>query len=99
MGNAAPAAHTSTLSPTLADTATTSLAAAEQVGNSLGAPGHQLVVHAQVAFLNGFGQALLAGVAALVLGAVFVALRAPGRAESKANASQATAELAPAPTI
>ncbi len=35
---------------------------------------------------DGFGAALVAGAAALLLGAVFVALRAPGRAESRKNA-------------
>ena len=53
----------------------------------------------RAAFLVGFGHALLAGAAALVLGAVFVALRAPGRAESRANAGRAVpaAALAQSP--
>lgn len=82
-------AHTTSLPPSIADRATGSLAGAEQAGGHLGAQGHQLVLHAQSAFLVGFEHALLAGAAALVLGAAFVALRAPGRAESRANAGQA----------
>ena len=81
--------HTASLPPSIADTATGSLTGAEQVSAHLGAQGHQLVLHAQSAFLVGFEHALLAGTAALVLGAAFVALRAPGRAESSANAGRA----------
>ena len=51
-------------------------------------------MHAQSAFVDGFSQSLLAGAFALLLGAAFVALRAPGRAESKANASAAAAQSA-----
>ena len=78
---------TSSLPPALADHATSSLAAAQQVGHGLGAQGQMLVAHAQTAFVDGFANSLLVGAAALFLGAAFVALRAPGRAESKANAS------------
>ena len=45
----------------LADHATSSLAAAQQVGQQLGVQGQQLVVHAQTAFVDGFSQSLLAG--------------------------------------
>ena len=90
--------HTDALSPALAYTATTSLAAAKQVGVQLGPQGHALILHAQNAFLHGFEQALLVGAAALLLGAVFVALHAPGRVESRANAHQATPDLVPART-
>ena len=91
-------AHTTGLPPAVAETATTSLAAAQQVGSRLGAPGHDLVVHAQEAFLNGFSLALIAGAAVLLVGASFVALRAPGRAESRANAGEARSSAAPAHT-
>jgi EmrB/QacA subfamily drug resistance transporter len=80
------ASHTDALPPTVAHRAASSLAAAQQIGAGLGAPGRQLALHAEQAFLHGFSRALLAGAASLLLGAAFVALRAPGRAESRANA-------------
>ena len=46
--------------------------------------------------MNGLSHALLAGAATLLLGAAFVALRAPGRAESRANAGRAFAQPASA---
>jgi EmrB/QacA subfamily drug resistance transporter len=88
--------HTAGLPPAIAHKAASSLAAAQQIGSRLGAPGHQLVVQAESAFAQGVGHALLAGAAVLVVGAAFVALRAPGRAESTANASAAGPALAPA---
>ena len=77
---------TSALPPDAAEHATSSLAAAQQIGAQLGAEGQQLVAHAQSAFVDGFSQSLLAGALALLVGAAFVAWRAPGRAESKENA-------------
>jgi len=77
---------TSGLPASVADRARGSLAAAEQIAMHLGPRGHELAVHAQSAFLDGLSRGLLGGAAALVVGAVFVALRAPGRAESRANA-------------
>jgi EmrB/QacA subfamily drug resistance transporter len=71
----------------VADKAEGSLAAAEQIGEQLGPQGEQLVVHAQTAFLHGFTNGLVGGAALLLVGALFVALRAPGRAESRANAT------------
>ncbi len=44
------------------------------------------MLHAQTAFLHGFTHGLIAGAALLLLGALFVAMRAPGRAESRSNA-------------
>ncbi|HEY1368114.1 MAG TPA: MFS transporter [Gaiellaceae bacterium] len=73
----------------LADRARGSLAAAEQIGSHLGAQGHLLIVHAQSAFLDGLSRGLLGGAVVLLLGALFVAIRAPGRAESRANATAA----------
>ena len=64
-----------------------SLAAAQQIGEQLGPQGQQLVLHAQAAFLHGFTRGLVAGAALLLLGALFVAVRAPGRAESRLNAT------------
>jgi hypothetical protein len=63
-----------------------SLAAAQQIGEQLGPQGHQLVLHAQTAFLHGFTRGLVGGAAVLLVGAIFVAVRAPGRAESRSNA-------------
>jgi EmrB/QacA subfamily drug resistance transporter len=63
-----------------------SFAAAQQIGDHLGAQGHQLVVHAQGAYLDGLTRGLLGGAVVLLLGALFVAARAPGRAESRATA-------------
>jgi EmrB/QacA subfamily drug resistance transporter len=87
---------TTSLPPGAADHATSSLAAAQQVGAQLGVQGQQLVVHAQTAFVDGFGQSLLVGAVALLLGAAFVALRAPGRAESNENATASAASAAAA---
>jgi len=64
-----------------------SLAAAQQIGEHLGPQGHQLLLHAQTAFLHGFTRGLVGGAAVLLLGALFVAARAPGRAESRSNAT------------
>ena len=64
-----------------------SLAAAQQIGEHLGPQGHVLVVQAQTAFLDGLSRGLLGGAVVLLLGAVFVAVRAPRRAESRANAT------------
>ena len=71
----------------VAEKARGSLAAAQQIGDQLGQQGQQLVVHAQTAFLHGFTRGLVGGAALLLLGALFVAIRAPGRAESRSNAS------------
>jgi EmrB/QacA subfamily drug resistance transporter len=70
-----------------AEQARGSLAAAQQIGEHLGPQGHQLLLHAQTAFLHGFTRGLVGGAAVLLLGALFVAVRAPGRAESRSNAA------------
>jgi len=82
---------TRALPPAVASPAKASLAAAQQVSAHLGAGGRQLAAHAETAFMHGLTRSLLAGAIALVLGAVFVALRAQGRVESAANARAATA--------
>ena len=79
--------HTSTLPSTLAGKARGSLGAAQAIGDRLGLPG--LVAHGNSAFVHGVSLALLTGAVALIGGAFFVALRAPGRAESEANATHA----------
>ena len=84
--------HTSALPAPLADTARRSLGAAQAIGHRLGAT--DLVTHANNAFVHGVSLALLAGAATLIAGAVFVALRAPGRTESLANAGQAAPSAA-----
>lgn len=78
--------HTSTLSARLADQARESLGAAQAVGRRFGAS--DLVTHATNAFAHGVSLALLVGAGALIGGAIFVAVRAPGRAESRANAGE-----------
>jgi len=78
--------QTSALPPALADNARGSLAAAQAIGNRLGSD--DLVAKANDAFVHGFSLALLAGAAVLIAGAVFVAIRAPGRVESEENAGQ-----------
>jgi Na+/melibiose symporter-like transporter len=80
----------------LADQARGSLAAAQAIGNRLGA--ESLVANANDAFVHGFSLAPLAGAAVLIAGAIFVAIRAPGRIESEENAGvQTVPSLSPAP--
>jgi Na+/melibiose symporter-like transporter len=81
--------HTAGLPAALADKARNSVGAAQAIGHRLGAP--ELVAHANSAFVHGVSLALLAGAGALIAGAIFVALRAPDRAESEANATRAAA--------
>jgi EmrB/QacA subfamily drug resistance transporter len=83
------AGSTSALPADAAEHAQGSFAAAQQLGQQLGAQGHQLVVHAQAAYLDGLSRGLLGGAVVLLLGALFVAVRAPGRAESRAGATGA----------
>jgi EmrB/QacA subfamily drug resistance transporter len=82
--------HTAGLPAAATEKATSSLAAAQEIGRHLGAPGRLLAVQAEQAFLTGLNHALVGGAATLLAGAAFVALRAPGRAESRANAGQAS---------
>jgi EmrB/QacA subfamily drug resistance transporter len=77
---------TGTLPAGAGEKARGSLAAARQIGEQLGPQGHQFMLHAQTAFLHGFTRGLIGGAALLLLGALFVAVRAPGRAESRSNA-------------
>jgi len=86
--------HTSSLSPALSAKARGSLGAAQAIGHRLGVP--DLVTHANAAFVHGISLALLVGAAVLFAGAVFVAIRAPGRAESKANAGARPVGFGPA---
>ncbi len=74
---------TAGLPPEAATAATSSLAAAMQVGQQLGAQGQVLVAQAQSAFVDGLAISMLVGVVALVAGATFVAMRAPGRAATQ----------------
>jgi hypothetical protein len=78
--------RTSGLPAGVADHARASLGAAQAIGRQLGAS--DLVTHATDAFVHGVSLALLAGAGALLGGAVFVAVRAPGRVESRANAGE-----------
>ena len=81
------AGSTGGLPPAAGEEARGSLAAAQQIGEQLGPQGDQLVAHAQAAFLHGVTQGLVVGSVVLLLGALFVAVRAPGRAESRSNAT------------
>jgi hypothetical protein len=76
--------HTASLPVALADKARGSLGAAQAIGHRLGSG--DLASHANSAFVHGVSLALIAASVLLVGGALFVALRAPGRAESEANA-------------
>jgi|1186.fasta_scaffold06496_1 EmrB/QacA subfamily drug resistance transporter len=84
---------TSSLPAPLAGKAESSLAAAQQIGERMGVGSHHFILQAQTAFMNGFGKALLAAAATLLVGAAFVALRAPGRA----TPTPARAETSAAP--
>lgn len=86
--------HTSSLPAALADKARGSVGAAQAIGRRLSS--HDLVSHANSAFVHGVSLALLVGAGALIAGAIFVAIRAPGRAESEANAGlEAAPSLTP----
>jgi len=87
--------HTAALPTALADKARGSLGAAQAIGHRLGAG--DLAGHANSAFVDGVSLALVAGAVALVGGAIFVGLRAPGRAESEANTgTEAVPSVTPA---
>jgi EmrB/QacA subfamily drug resistance transporter len=75
--------HTAGLPAGLADKARGSVAAAQVIGQRLGA--HDLAAQANAAFVHGVSVALLVGTAVLAAGAVFVAFRGPGHAESRAT--------------
>jgi EmrB/QacA subfamily drug resistance transporter len=88
---------TAALPPAIGEKVTASFGAAQAIGEKLGGErGHALVTHAQDAWLHGLTTSLVFGAATLFAGALFVALRAPGRAESMANASGVAAAPAPA---
>jgi EmrB/QacA subfamily drug resistance transporter len=82
--------HTAGLPEAAAAKARASLGAAQAIGQRLGA--QDLVTHANSAFVHGVSLALITGAAALVGGALFVAIRAPGRLESEANAGVEAAQ-------
>jgi EmrB/QacA subfamily drug resistance transporter len=91
------AGHTTGLPPALADKARGSLGAAQAIGQKLGA--HDLVAHANTAFVHGVSLALIVGAVLLALGAAFVAYRAPGRTESRANTGVAASGRPTAPAV
>ena len=59
----------------------------------------ELITQAQTAFMDSLSRGLGAGAIALVLGAIFVAFRAPGRAESTANAGVAAHSGSETPSL
>jgi EmrB/QacA subfamily drug resistance transporter len=88
--------HTSALPADIAGRARDSLGAAQAIGQRLGTP--DLVSHANSAFAHGVSVALVAGAVTLLGGALFVAIRGAGRAESEANVgTQPVPSLAPTP--
>jgi EmrB/QacA subfamily drug resistance transporter len=90
------ASHTTTLPTTLATKARGALGAAQTIGQRLG--DHNLITHANTAYVHGIDLAFLATAAVLLAGATFVALRAQGHTESQANTSITTApRLTPTP--
>jgi EmrB/QacA subfamily drug resistance transporter len=87
--------HTAALPTALADKARGSLGAAQAIGHRIGSP--DLAANANSAFVHGVSLALMAGAAALVGGALFVALRAAGRVESEESTSpEAVPSVTPA---
>jgi hypothetical protein len=86
--------HTAALPVALADKARASLGAAQAIGHRVGSGA--LASQANSAFVHGVSLALIAAAALLVGGAVFVALRAPGRAESEENAGAVLPSVTPA---
>jgi EmrB/QacA subfamily drug resistance transporter len=90
------ASHTSALPATLAAKARSALGAAQVIGKRLG--DRDLITHANTAFVHGIDLAFLAAAGVLLAGAIFVAFRAQGHAESQANTGVAAApRLTPTP--
>jgi EmrB/QacA subfamily drug resistance transporter len=89
--------HTTALPATLAAKAQASLGAAQMLGHRIGS--HALVDQASSAFVHGINLALLAGAGVLIVAAAFVAVRAPGQAESEANAGEPDGDEPPAPAL
>jgi EmrB/QacA subfamily drug resistance transporter len=90
------ASHTTTLPTSLAAKARGALGAAQLIGQRLG--DHNLITHANTAFVHGIDLAFLTTAAVLLAGATFVALRAQGHTESQANTGTTTTpRLTPTP--
>jgi EmrB/QacA subfamily drug resistance transporter len=86
--------HATALPSTLAAKARASLGAAQTIGHRIGS--HDLLHQASSAFVHGVNLALLAGAGVLIVSAAFVAVRAPGQAESEANAGATDGDPLPA---
>src|SRR3954451_13365294 len=80
--------HTAGLPASVAGQAGSSFGAAQAIGHRIGSG--DLITGATSAFVHGFSVAMLVGAVVLTLGALFVAVRAPGRSESAANAGADT---------
>jgi hypothetical protein len=89
------AQHTRTLPADLAAKARGSLGAAQAIGHRLGA--NDVISQANTAFAHGIDLALLTGAAILIVGAIVVAIRAPGQTESRANAGAKHTDWLPDP--
>ena len=90
------ASHTTTLPTSLAAKARGALGAAQVIGQRLG--DHNLITHANTAYVHGIDLAFLATAAVLLAGAIFVAFRAQGHTESQANTGTTTTRrLTPTP--
>jgi EmrB/QacA subfamily drug resistance transporter len=78
-------------------------ATAYEVASTLGDGGGSLIGHTDAAFVSGLHNAVLVGAACMVIGALFVALRAPSRSEEiledELDASDGPDVVDPAPSL
>ena len=87
------------LPPDAVEPATSSLAAAIAIGERLGVDGQALIAQAQSAFVDGLGKSMIVGASALIVGGLFVVLRAPGRSRQPQQATTPLATGASSPDV